>query len=198
MLVGLAVLVLSSLLWALDNATGYLSCGISWNATKNGPNSGINFPPTSNANSLNQKVSFVTGGNVPGGINEVATNILIITAGGSATINLQALTDVINQSAVVLVRLKGFAFQLLGTAEDSVNGTACSGVTIGNAPTNGNMLELGAVTHTRKLQNGDWNAHASRQAAGLVVSATALNVLITNNDSVNPAAVLYALYGATV
>ena len=182
---------------AFDALTGYAQVGFNWTAQKNGPTSSISFPATVNQNTINAKSSVVLGDNVANGANELACWIQTITASGTATIDLTSLTDILNFTGVALVRLKSFAFWLLGTADDATNGTACSSISIGNAGSNGNALDMGAVANTRTLLNGDWTAYGTRQAAGKTVDSTHKNVLITNNDGSNAAAVLIALFGAT-
>ena len=117
-----------------------------------------------------------------------------VLVSGSGT-NLQSLLDVLGQT-VSLVRIKGLLFQLLSTSDDQANGTACSGVTVGNAATNANKMFLGAQSHTLVLGNGEAVAWVSPSAAGLAVDGTHLNVLVTNNDVVNSAAVQVTVLGS--
>lgn len=182
---------------AFDALTGYMSAGFNASATKNAPSSGLNLPGTTNSPTVNFKVPIVLGGNLANGANECWQLILTAAASGSVTLNLQSLTDLLNASGVALARVKAFLFCLLGTSEDSVNGTACSQVTIGNAGTNPNQLDLGGTTMTRTLLNGDVTMYASRQAAGRTVSGTACNVLLQNNDASNSMAVYSSGFGAT-
>lgn len=182
---------------ALSGLTGFMQLQFSYNALINGPSSGITINPQAVQNTITAKRSVVLGGNVANGANEGALAILTIAPSGTATINLQTLTDFMNVASVVLIRLKSFFFWLLGTGDDSVNGTVCTGVTIGNAGSNANQLDMGAVTHTRLLTNGDWTAYGTGSAAGLTVSGTHLNILITNTDGTNAAGLMYGLFGAT-
>lgn len=182
---------------ALDALTASLQTSFAYNAQKNGPSSGLNFPPNGLQNSINIKTAYTVGGNLAGAINEVVAEILSIAASGSATINLQSLTDVLNLGTVVLVRLKEYLFVLLNATQDSINGTACTQVTIGNAGTNPNPLDFGAATNTKLLTNGDQCSYATASAGGITVSGTALNVLVTNNDASHAAALLACFGGAT-
>lgn len=73
--------------------------------------------------------------NQPLGADECYFLLLSIAAGGYASINLQSLTDVANQTAVSLARIKGARIRLLGASEvapdGSTQGTACSSVSVG-------------------------------------------------------------------
>src|SRR6185312_8003502 len=108
-----------------------------YNASFNGPSSGLNFPPISLNNTINAKASHTLGSGV-NGINEEAVNILTIAASGSATLNLQSLTDVLGVASVVLTKLKKYLFWLLTAQDDSVNGTPCSSVVIQGGASNPN------------------------------------------------------------
>jgi len=185
---------------ALAALTGAVKLSFSYLASLAALSSGISFAAPSVQNTVNASRSISFGGNVAGGANSVVNTIVTIAASGTATLNLQSLTDVIN-GASVWVRLKTFVFWLLGTTDDSVNGTTCSSVSIGNAGSNGCPLDMGAIANTRTLTTnsgyGDWTAYGTNSAAGITVSASVKNVLITNNDSVNAAAVLFLGFGAT-
>ena len=182
---------------AFDGFSGFLNFQFNYAPSKNGPSSGITFPANGLSNTLTKKISYVLGGNVAGGVNEVALNIVTIAASGNTTLDLTSLTDVLGFASVALVRVKAFFFWLLSAADDSVNGTACSGVTVGNAATNANLLNMGGTTPTFTLGNGEVWAWGTGKAAGLTVDATHKNVLITNNDGAVAAAVLYGFAGAT-
>lgn len=183
--------------------TGSMTISVSDNPSATAPSSSLPFGSTANSTSIQGKTSYTLGGNAVGAVNEVATNILSISASGSATLNLQALTDQLGTTSVVLVRLKRYFFWLLSTTDDTVAGTACTQVTIGAAVTNPNLLNLGGTTPTLILKGGgstttgDKAAYTSSTAAGITVSGTALNVLVTNNDGVNAAAVYYNFAGST-
>ena len=79
---------------------------------------------------------------------------------------------------------------LLNAVQDSVNGTACTGVTVGAAGSNPNLMFLNSTTPTFGLLNGDVIAYGTTTAAGITVSSSHCNVLITNTDSGHGAAVL--------
>jgi hypothetical protein len=79
--------------------------------------------------------------------------------------------------------------QLLSAAQDSVNGTACSSITLGahaTAPWIGGPF---GATDTYKINNGGKWLHADFSAAGLAVVATTGDILkIVNNDGAVAAA----------
>lgn len=201
LLAGLAALVLVGILGTLSTLSGSMKFQFNYNVGVNGPSSSISFPQTSNNNTITASTTYLLGGNVLSGINEVAVVIQAVAASGTATINLNALTDVVGLAAV-LVRLKSYLFWLLTAADDATNGTSCSSVTVGAAVSNPCTLGMGGTSPTFTLNGGsagtgDKWGYCTGQAGGITVSGTVKNVLITNNDSVNAAAVLCAFGGAT-
>lgn len=138
--------------------------------------------------------------NAVGGADEVVSFLQAIAPGGSVTIDLKSVTNILQQSGVALARLKGYKIRLLtsGTkgAVDSVNGTLCSSIKVGggaNACTL-NMNAAGELT----VNNGGSQQYFDPSAAGFVlVSPTTKNVLITNNDGSVAATVQVTLIGAT-
>lgn len=137
-----------------------------------------------------------------GGADEIVSFLQTIAAGGSAVLDLQSITNILQQSGIALVRLKGYKIRLLTSgntgAVDSVNGTLCSSISVGNAPSNGNPLEMDAVANTYTIKNGGSHQHFDPSAAGFIaVTPSSKNVLITNNDGSVAAAVQVTLIGAT-
>lgn len=145
------------------------------------------------------QANAVASGNTTGS-DESYSAITSIAGGGTATLDLTALTDLFGQ-ALNFARVKGIVIQLLSATDDStvVTGasTAASQITVGNAALNAFPLPLGALTHTIVLKNGEAFAWTSPTAAGVAVSATAKNLLITNNDGTNTAKVQITLVGGT-
>lgn len=184
----------------ITTLSGKVTDAIQWSASNNiaaqqplvqGDNVGTSYTfGTSNANA------------VVSGADEVVSFLQVIAPGGSATINLQSVTNIMQQSGVRLARLKAYKIRLLiatGTqgAVDTVNGTPCSSITVGNAGANPNNLELSA-NGTVTINSGGSHQHFDPTAAGFaLVSNAAKNVLITNNDGANAAAVQVTLVGAT-
>lgn len=116
-----------------------------WNAQTTA--SGAIAPLTNGSqNNLQQAYGTANANATLGGADEYFNFLLTISAGASATVDLTAMTDVLGTAAVAIVRVKAVQFQLLSVAQDSVSGTACSGVTygaLGTAITNSVDLNLG-------------------------------------------------------
>lgn len=185
-----------------SNYTGNTAFSVTDSPQAAAPNSSLPFSPASASTTIPIKRSYTLGDDTIGDVDEVSTNVLTIAADGSSTMNLQSLTDMLGVTDVVLVRLKRYVFWILSPQDDATAGTNCTGVTIGAASTDPNNLNLGGTSPTIKLTGnptdlGDYIAYVSRTAAGLTVSTTALNVLVTNNDASNAAAVYYNLAGCT-
>jgi hypothetical protein len=178
---------------AINSLSATFSMGISYQAQGAAP--GSQYQPTTAQGAPKKNIAFKTGTTTSGQINELASAIFDVTASGTATINLQSLLDVLGQT-VTLVRVKGLLFQLLSMADDASYGTACSGVTIGNAGTHPFLGFLGGTDPTITLGNGEALGWLSPSANGLSVSNTTENILITNTDSTNAAAVQVTLLGA--
>lgn len=184
---------------ALSTLTGYIQMVWNYVAGNAGLSSGINLAAPGLGNTVSAKQSFTFGHATANAADETIMLIVTIAASGTATINLYSTTDVMG-NATILVRIKSFFFWLLGTLDDSLNGTACSSVVIGAAVSAANTLELGGTGPTRTLQTnsgvGDKSIFISGNAAGITVSNSLKNVLITNEDGVNGAAVMFGGFGS--
>lgn len=130
------------------------------------------------------------------GADELISSVISIAASGNTTVALNSLTDMLLQAGVSLARVKGYRVQLLSVADDSVNGTACSSVTVGNAASTPFPFILNTATTTFNLGNGEYTEWATPSAAGIVVG-TAINIKLLNNDGSNAAAVQLTLLGGT-
>ena len=184
----------------ISSITGNIGDSLNWQVS----NDITGHQPYQQGDNVSTSYQFGTANenNEVGGADEVVSFIQVIAPGGSATIDLKSITNILQQAGVALARLKGYKIRLLtsGTkgAVDAVNGTACSGITVGNAASNGSPLELGAATDTYIVSNGGSHQHFDPSAAGFVlVTPTTKNVLITNNDGSVAAAVQVTLIGAT-
>lgn len=181
--------------------TGTLATTCTDSPKNAGASSSLPLAAPSASQSIQFKINYQVGTTGSNKINEVSSGILTIAEGSSATLNLQSLTDMFGTAGIVLVRLKKYFFKLLSAIDDSLAGTACSSVTIGNAGSDPHLLNMGGTTPTQTLlgsatTNGDQISYASADADGLAVSATVKNVLVTNNDSGHAAAVFYDLGGS--
>jgi hypothetical protein len=178
---------------AIPNVSATFTMGVNYQCQ--GAAEGAAYQPLTASGNPKKNIAFKTGTTASGQINELASLIQDVAASGTATVNLQSLLDVVGQT-VDLVRIKGLVFQLLSTADDATNGTACSSVTVGNAGTNPHPLFMNAGTDRFILNNGEAVGWLSPSANGVAVSPTVKNVLITNNDSGNAAAVQITVLGA--
>lgn len=184
----------------ISSLSGGFSDGTQWNASNNitGQN------PIAQNDSVVTSYRFGTSveNDESGGADEVVSFLQAIAPGGTATINLKSILNIMQQAGVPLARLKGYKVRLLAAsgngAVDQTNGTACSSITVGNAGADPNPLEMGSVTSTYIVKNGGSHQHYDPSAAGFVeVTNTAKNVLIANNDGSVAAAVQVTLVGCT-
>lgn len=180
---------------AIPNLANTVTCGWTWTCQTT-PASTDYQPQTASANPKVLGLNFSTGTNTAKAANQIASAIYAIAASGNTVINLQSLTNVLGTASVALVRLKGILVRLLSVADDAVNGTACSSVTVGNAATNPNLLFLGGTTPTFTLNNGEHLEWSTPGAAGIAVSPSACNLKVLNNDGANAAAVQVSVIGA--
>lgn len=184
----------------ISNLTVTISDSIYWSASNN----------ITAQNSLNQgdnvqtsySIGTAVANNISGGGDELVSFLQVIAPSGSATINLVSITNILQQFGLPLARVKGYKVRLLAQsgngAVDSVNGTACSSVTVGNAGTNPNALEMSNVTYTYNLGNGGSHQHFDPSAVGFsLVTGAACNIKVQNNDGVNSAAFQLSLVGAS-
>ena len=129
---------------------------------------------------------------------------LIVTGGTSATVNLDlsaAFSNILGNAAATWARIKGVLFKLLSPADDSTNGTLCSGLLIGNGSTPWQGF-FGATTGTILLNGGtatvpgDWVAGSTDGATGWVVTGSAKILKMVNQDASNTFALRLTLIGA--
>ncbi len=154
--------------------------------------------PTTNAskNSLAQTYSNSIANASIGGANQYFNFLTVIAASGTALIDFTALTNIIQQGSVSLARIKAWQFQLLSIAQDSVNGTACTGVTCGANASTPLLLNMGGTTPTFFLNNGGSQSYSDQSAGGWTVSGSAKILKVINGDSSHGAAFLVQAVGA--
>jgi hypothetical protein len=133
----------------INTLSGSFTITQNWSASNN--LTGQAYQPIQQSGTITAKYSLANtvGNAVAGGSDEYASYILTINASSLATVNFSSITNIMQQTGVSLARIKAYSIQLLSVANDSVNGTACSSITIGNLGTaigNNNALELGAGT----------------------------------------------------
>lgn len=163
---------------AIDSLTFTFTLGRQWTAQKN-LTGGLKPVGHSDQISVTHALGTAVANAVAGGANHLSQQVYDVPAGGTLTIDLRALTNIIQEGSQVLARVKLIVFELLSTAQ---GGSACSQVTIGNHATTPHQLWHGADAHTSVLKNGRFIAAGGSDATGEVVDASNLNVLVTNND----------------
>jgi hypothetical protein len=199
----------AGLLWlllraeALSSLTSSLLMQMGWTATKT--ITGDNYSPNSNSTTL--KKSFATGTSAAnaavGGGDELCSSITSIAASGTATIDLTSMTEITGATGISLARLKGILIRLLSVVDDATNGTACNGITFGNAATNGftsqaaNRGFLGTAASVHDLGNGDAYSYGTARAAGVLVDATHKEIKVVNLDGAVAAKVEISIQGAS-
>jgi len=148
------------------------------------------------ANTKSQTYSNATANNALGGADEYFNFLITIAGSGNATIDLTNLIDILQTAAVSLARLKSFQFQLLNLNDDPVNGTLCTEITIGDAASNAQPLNIGATGTYIMFTGGSWS-YFDQTAGGFTVSSSLKNIKIVNNDASHAAAVRVQLTGGS-
>lgn len=184
---------------AINTLSGSLTIQDGFNAAFAAPATALPLVALTNSATTSLPVKWPTSGSGAAQCNEVAAGIQNIAANTSATINMASLTDVLNQTGVVLVRLKKYVFANLSTGQDATGGGNASSVVIGNAATIPHPLDMSSNTTTKTLFNGDVTCWGTASAAGIAVNTAAggCNIKIANSDVTNAASVYYSLAGAT-
>jgi hypothetical protein len=185
---------------SIPTLTASLKIEMGWNAQL--PVTGLQ--PRADQETQAPKQAYVQGAGA-GAVNEVYWNVLTVGAGASTTLDLSAgLADVLGQT-FGFARVKAFMVWLLSTATtdtlvDGTVGTACSGVTIGNAATNpwaGTGYPVSdQATGTITLANGEKRGWARGDATGWVVDGTHKSLKVLNNDGAVAAKLVIAALGA--
>ena len=112
--------------------TGSMSTQFSWAAGNN--LTGINYNPTTNSSTINKRQPYGTsvGTNTQvGGADECFSFQQAVAGGGSATLNLNGMTDLLQRSAVTIARIKGYQIRLLSAADDSTISPAPTPTSVG-------------------------------------------------------------------
>lgn len=147
-----------------------------------------------NPTSLSKQVSWTTTGAGANAIDQVYAALLSIAASGTASVTLASgLTDVLN-NAVAFVRCKGYAVFNLANNDPSGLGALATSVTFNGL--NGTAVQGGFTAGTSPIQrvfNGGFTSVGNPNATG---STQNLAITVTNEDSVNAAAVLVVFFGS--
>lgn len=161
---------------------------------------GQDYQPISEPVAITKKVGpFLqsNANNAALGANELISQIYTIAASGNLSLDLTSLTDILFQSGISLVRVKGILIRLLSAADDATNGSGCTGIVIGNAASNGFPMFLANTTSEITLGNGEFVCWATPSAAGVPVSGTSKIIYLVNSDAANAAKVQVTLLGGT-
>jgi hypothetical protein len=171
--------------------------GQSWNAA--GPAAGADYNPTTNASKINKQQSLgnTTGANNTqlGGADEFVSYLITIAGSGNATVNLKGLTDILG-NACSFARIKEYCIRLLSPTDDPVNGTNCSSISWGNAPSdqqNFNLSANGSMT----VFNGGGSTYFDQSNGGMTVGSSTNDVLLINRDAGNAACVQLSFTGGS-
>lgn len=149
------------------------------------------------ATSYRQTITHDSANNVAGGGDIIYSDVVSISAGGTATFDLRSFTDVVNRTTNMFARVKSFYACLLSTTQDTAVGTNCSGVVIGNAATNANKLWMGAQDETVALVNGGEIYVSCPNAAGWTTDSSHKDILFTNSDGSVAAKVYLEIVGGS-
>lgn len=97
------------------------SIGTQFNALVQNDLTGGVYNPITNTLSISKRYSFGTdaANNITGGGDEVFSFQQAISSSSSATVDLTAMTNLLNQTAVAIVRIKGYQIRLLSATDDS-------------------------------------------------------------------------------
>jgi hypothetical protein len=186
---------------ALDSVAGTaITLQVAMSAGKN--KTGTTYGQITNNSTITKKFSYTLGGNVALGVNEIYSSITSISSSSNTTLDLTALTDLINVASINMARVKAIVIQLLSATDDSINGTAASYITVGNNNTNDLVSQSGSgwlndVTSSIDIPNSGFLAFAVGNAAGVAVDATHKLIKIANADGALAAAVQVTLLGST-
>jgi hypothetical protein len=168
---------------------------------------GTDYQPNVNQSIVSKAIAFVLGGNVALGINQIVSVVTTIAASGSLSIDLTALTNLLQQASVNLARVKAIILRVLSVADDATNGTAAVGVTVDNTVANAlssqansgwfNNAAEGAGAGSRFcIPNGAILVFATPSAAGVLVDGTHKIIKLTNLDGAVTVAVQYTIFGS--
>ncbi len=177
----------------LDTLTFKQTVSANWNAQQNSEGNSPTMNNTTIAAGISLGTSVAPG--VAGGADQLQSEVLTIAASGNTVVNLAAtFTNIVNVENATWARIKSVTIRLLSVADDSVNGTNCASITVGNTGANGWTSQAGSgwfnnVSSSMDVPNGGVLAFGVPNAAGVAVDATHKLLTIVNNDNAVAAAV---------
>lgn len=178
---------------AIGNLTASATVQLGWTAQNS--LTGTDYSPTQQSSTIRKLQTHgtaVANAGVGGG-DELYSAISSISASGTVSIDLTAITDILSQAGISLARVKFIMLRLLSVADDATNGTAASSVTLDNTVANA----LSAQAHSGWFDNGSEGAVGGSKftvpngaglifmlpnAAGVVVDGTHKVIKAVNND----------------
>lgn len=165
------------------------------------PSGGVN-PISGQAQIGPYNIAFGLGTGISLG-NEMVGQIRTLAASATETLLLSsALQDILGQSSITLARIRAIMIVLLSstvgqTGYDSVNGTACSSISLGSAASHPWITGPFGATDNYKIGGGELWLHVCNSSTGMTVSSAGSEQLkIINNDSTYAAHYIFALIGA--
>lgn len=156
----------------ISTLTSTFTAKATWSGTNNQTGAAYTGNNASSTITKNYALGTKVANGASGGADEIFSFQQAITGGGSATLDLTAMTNQLQQAAVNIVRIKAIMLQLLNTTDDSTITTpAASSVTVtNNGPTlpvefdfgsNGSGLTLNLTTGAGALTSVAINAAGS-------------------------------------
>lgn len=151
---------------------------------------GSDYSPNTNSTTIGKTITVgtaVANAGVSGG-DEVYSAVTSLAGSASASIDLTAFTDLLNQTSAAFARVKLLCVRVLSVLDDSVIGTAASAITIDGTVASGLLSVAGTgwltnITSKFDVPNGGILFFGTPAAAG-IACATAKIIKVTNVDSV--------------
>ena len=129
----------------INTLTGTISTEFKWTASNN--LTGAVYNPIQNSGDIrkNYNLGTAAANGASGGCDEIFSFQQTIAGGGSVTIDLTQMTNILQQTAVNIARIKGYQIRLLNATDDSTITTpAAVSVTVTNFIDVPNQLDFGS------------------------------------------------------
>ena len=178
---------------ALDSLAATFKLQLGWTAQKN--ITGSDYSPNQNSTTISKSgtIGTTAANNAAGGGDELYSAVTSLAGSASASIDLTAVADILNQSGISLARVKAIVLRVLSTTDDAVIGTAAVGVAIDNTVANAlssqsnsgwfsNAAEGAANGSKFTVPNGGAVAFFTPSATGVLVDGTHKIIKLTNLD----------------
>lgn len=159
---------------------------------------GSNNSPISGGTNSKKSQTFGTsiGNTSLGGADEFVALVGAIGASGSVTVNLSSITNILQQTGVGLVRVKGWALRNLSTLDDSVNGSNASSFLFGGSAPGQFTFNLSGASAGMTVYNGGVQPYFDQQNGGFTITpVTNDKIKVLNNDTINAGGYEVDLFG---